>query len=644
MNLDPKFLGRRAKRTILVMLDMLVLLASWSVYFFQDFNFDKTSFNLSSNSVSNSIYATLFSVLVMFLLRVYHLILRHNQQGIFFSVGLSGLFSSCVIFTLLKSQEKQIDEANFFLIQIVAVALLISYRFVIVRLVANYDLQGQKALIYGAGGSGRGIAAWFSSHSDWNVAGFIDDDKDKIGSFIQGVPVYSSSRVLDLVSKYKIDVIVLAINNMSAERRNGIISHLKKFRIKLIVAPSLEAMVLNTSSELNQVKYQIKDLLGRNEVVENKKLLVDAIFGKTILVTGAGGSIASTLILEILEYQPKKIILIDNSEHSLFQIDLKLQALSKKQGSSTLVEVRLADITRKNQIEDLFSSGQIDLLFHAAAYKHVDLVERNLLTGLYNNMIGCKNIVELSVKHRVKKFVCISTDKAVHPSNAMGASKRFCELLCLSFNAPDQLTKFSVVRFGNVAGSSGSVIPIFISQIEAGGPVTVTHPDATRYMMLITEAVKLVIKATILKTEGSGITVLDMGKPRKILNIAKELIDIHGKQFTYDEEEAANSNGETIQIIFSGLKEGEKLHEKLSYSPKMKKTDIEKILWEPQFQASPKLMLSMVNRLEKACLHGDAAAAKKLVMTELKNLEKRIDQKLKRKNGQSPASLERHSP
>lgn len=644
MNLDPKFLGRRAKRTILVMLDMLVLLASWSVYFFQDFNFDKTSFNLSSNSVSNSIYATLFSVLVMFLLRVYHLILRHNQQGIFFSVGLSGLFSSCVIFTLLKSQEKQIDEANFFLIQIVAVALLISYRFVIVRLVANYDLQGQKALIYGAGGSGRGIAAWFSSHSDWNVAGFIDDDKDKIGSFIQGVPVYSSSRVLDLVSKYKIDVIVLAINNMSAERRNGIISHLKKFRIKLIVAPSLEAMVLNTSSELNQVKYQIKDLLGRNEVVENKKLLVDAIFGKTILVTGAGGSIASTLILEILEYQPKKIILIDNSEHSLFQIDLKLQALSKKQGSSTLVEVRLADITRKNQIEDLFSSGQIDLLFHAAAYKHVDLVERNLLTGLYNNMIGCKNIVELSVKHRVKKFVCISTDKAVHPSNAMGASKRCCELLCLSFNAPDQLTKFSVVRFGNVAGSSGSVIPIFISQIEAGGPVTVTHPDATRYMMLITEAVKLVIKATILKTEGSGITVLDMGKPRKILNIAKELIDIHGKQFTYDEEEAANSNGETIQIIFSGLKEGEKLHEKLSYSPKMKKTDIEKILWEPQFQASPKLMLSMVNRLEKACLHGDAAAAKKLVMTELKNLEKRIDQKLKRKNGQSPASLERHSP
>jgi FlaA1/EpsC-like NDP-sugar epimerase len=236
-------------------------------------------------------------------------------------------------------------------------------------------------------------------------------------------------------------------------------------------------------------------------------------------------------------------------------------------------------------------------------------------------MIGCKNIVELSVKHRVKKFVCISTDKAVHPSNAMGASKRFCELLCLSFNAPNQLTKFSVVRFGNVAGSSGSVIPIFTSQIEAGGPVTVTHPDATRYMMLITEAVKLVIKATILKTEGSGITVLDMGKPRKILNIAKELIDIHGKQFTYNEKVAANSNGETIQITFSGLKEGEKLHEKLSYSPKMKKTDIEKILWEPQFQASPKVMLSMVNRLEKACLHGDAVAAKKLVMTELKNLE-----------------------
>jgi len=412
-----------------------------------------------------------------------------------------------------------------------------------------------KVLIYGAGSTGRQLVAAMANSHEMQVVGFLDDDDRLHGHVLNGQPIYNPVDLSQLVATLGISDVLLAMPGLNRKSRNDILIRIRAARVAVRTLPSMTELAQGKVSVSDLRELDIDDLLGREAVAPNHILLVKNISGKVVLVTGAGGSIGSELCRQILAVKPAKLLLIEQSEFALYAIHQELEE-KQTQKNSVLVPL-LASVQDVDRMREIMATWQPDTVYHAAAYKHVPLVEHNPAEGIKNNVLGTLRTAQAAAENGVADFVLISTDKAVRPTNIMGASKRLAELVLQALATQSSSTRFSMVRFGNVLGSSGSVVPRFRQQIRDGGPVTLTHPDITRYFMTIPEAAQLVIQAGAM-AKGGDVFVLDMGQPVKIMDLACRIIELSGLQV----KNADNPDGD-IDIEITGLRPGEKLYEEL---------------------------------------------------------------------------------
>lgn len=433
--------------------------------------------------------------------------------------------------------------------------------------------KGRKILIYGAGVAGTQLTNILKSNPSYSIAGFIDDDKSLKGWNILGLKVYPSIQLDEIIQRKNIEEIILAIPSISRVKRQKIISNLEPLSVNIRSVPDFSDLASGKLKTSDIKDIDVDDLLGRNVIEPDKTLLPANIKNKVVLVTGAGGSIGSELCRQIITLSPKKLILLEQSEYALYQIEQELEDIISKTELTLDIKNVLGSITNATLLEQLFLHKDVDTIYHAAAYKHVPLVEENPVAGLTNNVFGTRLLAEYAFHADVKTFILISTDKAVRPTNVMGCSKRIAELILQGLSdKPDCKTTFTMVRFGNVLGSSGSVVPKFRQQIKDGGPLTVTHKKITRYFMSIPEAVQLVIQAGAM-AKGGEVFVLDMGESVKIVELAKKMIKLAGLTV----KEKGSPNGD-IEIQYSGLRPGEKLYEELLIGDNVSGTEHKQIM------------------------------------------------------------------
>ncbi|MGO6682383.1 SDR family NAD(P)-dependent oxidoreductase [Rhizobium leguminosarum] len=419
-----------------------------------------------------------------------------------------------------------------------------------------------KVLIYGAGTAGRQLAGALINSAELNVVGYLDDDPRLKGGVMGGLPIYDPSDLPVLAESLGVHNVLLALPSASRQRRNEILEHIRKARVNVRTLPDLTALAQGRIAVSDIRELEIEDLLGREAVAPRQELLDKSMRNKVVMVTGAGGSIGGELCRQILRTGPSSLILIDQNEFALYNIHAELQKLAElyKHENMQIVPI-LCSVRDQDRMEHVMQSWRPQTLYHAAAYKHVPLVEHNAVEGIKNNVMGTLVAARAANKCGVSNFVLISTDKAVRPTNVMGASKRLAEMVLQALAAEaatdGMRTNFSMVRFGNVLGSSGSVVPLFRQQIKEGGPVTLTHPDITRYFMTISEASQLVIQAGAM-AEGGDVFLLDMGEPVRIADLARKMVELSGLAVR-DED---NPEGD-IELSVTGLRPGEKLFEEL---------------------------------------------------------------------------------
>ena len=417
--------------------------------------------------------------------------------------------------------------------------------------------QRKRVLIYGAGSAGRQLSAGLANSEDMNVVGFVDDDRALHASVMNGKTIYAPTDLAELIEALEISILLLAIPSASRQRRNEIIESVRGSHASIRTLPGMADLAHGRVTVNDLRELEIEELLGRDPVAPDPALLAQNLSGKTILVSGAGGSIGSELCRQILRENPKNLLLVEMSEYNLYTIHQELSKHVEDDEITTNVVPMLTSVLHEQSLDALIGEWRPDTIFHAAAYKHVPLVEHNVVEGVRNNVFGTHALASIARKHNVADFVLISTDKAVRPTNIMGASKRLAELILQSFALQSTNTRFSMVRFGNVLGSSGSVVPLFRQQIKQGGPVTVTHEDITRYFMTIPEAAQLVIQAGTM-ANGGEVFVLDMGEPVRIIELARTMIELSGLSV----RDEANPGGD-IAVEVTGLRDGEKLYEEL---------------------------------------------------------------------------------
>ena len=461
------------------------------------------------------------------------------------------------------------------------------------------------ALIYGAGSSGQQLAAVMSGSSGMRIKGFVDDDVSLQGRRLKGLPVLAPSDLRDAIVTLRITDILLALPSIPRRRRNEIIADLRRFPISVRTLPGLLDLAHGKVHATDLRELTIEDLLARDAVGPDDASVLNSIKGRTVLVTGAGGSIGGELCRQIVSAMPARLLLYEMNEYALYNINRELEPHCADHGIE-LVPL-LGSVADRRRVATVLDAWKPHMLFHAAAYKHVPLVEHNVLEGLRNNVIGTWVMTQEAARHQVANFVLVSTDKAVRPTNIMGASKRWAELILQGLQEVHPQTRFAMVRFGNVLGSSGSVVPLFREQVRAGGPVTITHRDMTRYFMTIPEAAQLVIQAGVM-AEGGEVFVLDMGDPVRIMDLARNIIELSGLTV----RDAENPHGD-IDIRAVGLRPGEKLFEELLIGNNPTVTKHPRILmasepFEPWHALHPHL-----KRLEDFVVRGDVEGAKGLL-------------------------------
>ena len=428
----------------------------------------------------------------------------------------------------------------------------------------NLDDNKSRVLIYGAGSAGIQLASALNNSNKLQSVGFIDDNKDLQGSSISGLKISPVDDIENLIIKYKVNEVLIAMPSASRSDRFNIIDKLERYPVMVRTLPGLTEIAQGKVKIDDLLQVSIKDLLGRKSVEPNEMLLGKNITNKIVLVTGAGGSIGSELCRQIIFLKPTALILYEMNELALYSIDKELSELNMGRFK---VYPLLGSVNNKLRLNNLLKRFKVDTIYHAAAYKHVPMVEFNNTEGIENNIFGTLNCAAAAIESGVKNFVLISTDKAVRPTNTMGATKRVAELILQAFSTNQNITTFCMVRFGNVLGSSGSVIPLFKKQILDGGPVTVTDKNIIRYFMTVTEAVELTIQAGAMGT-GGDVFVLDMGKPVKIKELAEKLIRLSGLKV----KDEISPEGD-IEIKYTGLRAGEKLYEELLIGDNVSETE-----------------------------------------------------------------------
>jgi FlaA1/EpsC-like NDP-sugar epimerase len=474
-------------------------------------------------------------------------------------------------------------------------------------------LPKKKVLIYGAGSGGVQLASALALGREFEPVAFIDDDPSLHRHKIHGLKIYPFSALSYLIDRYDIESVLLAIPSAKRSRQSELIRMLEPYAVHVLSMPGVSEIAEGkiTFDSLREVG--IEDLLGRDPVNPDPELLHANITGKTVMVTGAGGSIGSELCRQIVALQPSALILFELSEYALYAIEQELRLLASRLGTkvATPIYAVLGSVTDARRLIRVCETFEVKTIYHAAAYKHVPIVEHNPVAAIRNNVFGTLRTAEAAIQARVETFVLISTDKAVRPTNTMGASKRFAELILQAFSAEAPLrrhTRFTMVRFGNVLGSSGSVVPLFKEQIKRGGPVTVTDPDIIRYFMTIPEAAQLVIQAGAMGN-GGDVFVLDMGEPVRILDLAKRMIHLSGLEI----KDPEHPDGE-IEICFTGLRPGEKLYEELLIGDHVTETDHARIMRAEEHVIAWADLSGRLERLDKAAEQDDHEQIREILL------------------------------
>lgn len=586
-------LPRSAKRLVSVCADMLFLVSSLITAFFltQSENYE------AIKEIALAFIITLPVTLFIFTkLGLYRAVIRYIGQHALGAV-LAGIVSSAFVLALLFGILGIADKGN--LIFVYAMLALITSGGL--RLLARMFLvqrnNGHKArvLIYGAGSSGRQLAQALINGEQYHPVVFVDDDITLQRSTILGIPVGSPAQVASLVKSHKISRILLALPSVGRSRRREVLDALEELPIPVQSIPGMSDLVDGSMriDELQDVK--IEDLLGRDPVAPKAKLMHANIQHKVVMVTGAGGSIGSELCRQIILCNPKKLVLFELSEFGLYSIEQELANTIRRENLDTQLIPVMGSVQRQKRLEMVMRTFEVNTVYHAAAYKHVPLVEYNVVEGVRNNVFGTWYAAEAAIAAGVETFVLISTDKAVRPTNVMGASKRLAELTLQALAQRQSTTRFCMVRFGNVLGSSGSVVPLFREQIRRGGPVTVTHKDIIRYFMTIPEAAQLVIQAGAMG-KGGDVFVLDMGEPVKIADLARRMIHLMGLEVK-DEQ---HPHGD-IEIKYSGLRPGEKLYEELLIGESVRQTDHPRIMAADEVCLTWLEMETLLQQLDTQC-------------------------------------------
>lgn len=547
-------------RWVIIGIDLIVISLSAFLGYLLRFNFNFK--DLLSNHYLDGIILSAFLGLVS-------IIATSSYKGIIRYTGLEDgvrIFYMAALNAVLLGLSNLIyyynSGINIIPYSVILIAFLSSFLFLFnYRLAVKYFFSYYKdavikkvrVLIFGAGQTGIVTRHVVSSTPRMQVIGFLEDDPNKVGKVLDGIKIFSAREMDAILESTRVDELIIAVNDVPLERKNEIVDACIKNKVKVRSIPPVQKWVRGELS-LNQIKeVNIDDLLGREVIQLNSQNVGEELKGKKILITGAAGSIGAELVRQVVQYAPEFVILLDQSESPLYEIEREIKMNSQNPKVFTF----LADITNRERVKTIFKELRPEVVFHAAAYKHVPMMEGNPSESVSCNILGTKIVADLAVEFKARKFVMISTDKAVNPTSVMGCSKRIAEIYVQSLNTHLQevhtgsRTAFITTRFGNVLGSNGSVIPLFKKQIQEGGPITVTHPEITRFFMTIPEACRLVLEAGVMGN-GGEIYIFDMGKSLKILDLAKKMIKLSGLEPEKD-----------IDIVFTGLREGEKLYEEL---------------------------------------------------------------------------------
>ncbi len=559
-------------------------------------------------NTNNIVMLTISSTLgVFYILGLYQAVLRYAGLHILFLVTVGTLYSTIFVFIFSNAYEPGIPRSLPFIYGAFVLIGIAGSRLMVRSLVSQYfNGLGERVLVYGAGSAGCELVLALMHNEKYQVMGFIDDDESLMHTSLLGHKVFDLAFAAQIIQKRAIKRVFLAIPRASRKKRKFILNLLADLHVEVQTVPDLKDMMEGRANidELKDVP--ISDLLGREPVQPQQHLMDANIKDQVVMVTGAGGSIGSELCRQILNHSPKILILFEVSEYALYQIHKELEQLASTLGSTADIVPLLGSVQRSNGLETVMQSFFVDTVYHAAAYKHVPLVEHNVVEGVRNNIFGTYNTAKAAIKAKVKNFVLISTDKAVRPTNIMGTTKRVAELGLQALaeqqaklaNIGQISTRFCMVRFGNVLGSSGSVIPVFKQQIANREPITVTHQDIMRYFMTIQEAAQLVIQAGSMG-KGGDVFVLDMGEPVKILDLACKLVHLSGLEVQNEEY----PDGE-IPIHITGLRPGEKLYEELLIGDdNIASTGHKRIMTANEHFLPLDEYNKILNKLDVACQH-----------------------------------------
>jgi FlaA1/EpsC-like NDP-sugar epimerase len=601
-------LPRRAKRAVMICADALalpfcVVAAFWMI------SSDQTLIR------SEMWLVVLVSVCAMPLfayLGLYRSIVRFMGLDLvvaaFKGVSLLALVSAGLLFDLQQPEESLRVAVGFWAVGLVWVA---GSRFAVRLFFQAAKMLGDRVIIYGAGAAGARLASSLAGGQGFVPMAYVDDDPSQIGTAINGLEVYDPSHLSRLVTELSVSRVLLAMPSVTRRRRRQILNRLEAMPVHVQTVPDISDLISGFARVDDILEVDVADLLGRDAIPPNNELLSTCIGARSVMVTGAGGSIGSELCRQILRQGPKRLVLLDISEAALYTVNQQLREAARRDGLGVEIVPLIGSVHHRDRMRDVLSAYKVDILYHAAAYKHVPLVEHNMIEGIHNNAFGTLHAAEAALEAGVKSFVLVSTDKAVGPTNVMGATKRLAELILQGLHERAVDTTFSMVRFGNVLASSGSVVPLFREQIRAGGPVTVTHPEIIRYFMTIPEAAQLVIQAGAM-AQGGDVFVLDMGKPVRIKDLAEKMIHLMGLSIRDDD----HPDGD-IEIVYTGLRPAEKLYEELLIGNNVSGTEHPMIMRaEEEFLPWHDLQ-PLLGELWQSCVALDCEKSRQLLLTSV---------------------------
>ena len=609
MNLDSLLaLPRNIKKVIFVIHDAVVIFVAF--WFAQNL---KASYSQEWAEPANWLAFAATAVLTILLftrLGLYRAVTRYVSTKVLTTAVLGSAISGVLFFLSVLLFEQRLRLALPVAYFLMLVVLISGSRIILRTMLTNrHRKQMIPVIIYGAGQSGRQLLEAIKQVSEYNAVAFVDDNTAIQRMVIYDLPVHKPSEIGNLINRYGVEKILLAIPSASTEVRKNIIHQLEAYPCEVLTIPGMKDLVDGKISASSLKKVSVVDLLGRDPVAPRPELMAADISGKVVMVTGAGGSIGSELCRQIIRNQPAKLILFELSEFSLYSIDKELRDFQTASDMDIEVLPILGSVQHRKRLFTIMQAFGVQTVYHAAAYKHVPMVEFNTIEGVRNNIYGTMFCAQAAIDARVETFVLISTDKAVRPTNTMGASKRMAELVLQALAAePGQSTRFCMVRFGNVLGSSGSVVPVFEQQIAIGGPVTLTHADITRYFMTIPEAAQLVIQAGAMG-KGGDVFVLDMGDSVKIIDLAKQMIRLSGLEV----KDAAHPEGD-IEIQVTGLRPGEKLYEELLIGDEVQKTTHPRIMTASEVMLPWNVLSDIITRMDEACRQSDQLTLRRLLL------------------------------